>query len=102
MTRVLITAGAEVWVSDVDAAALAPGSVIGPRIDRVFEAEARARGITADSARDGHAAGTALGRLSDPGDIASMAVFPASDGARMASGQVLTVDGFTITPDPEV
>ncbi len=47
-------------------------------------------------------AGTAPGRLSDPGDIADMAVFLASDGARMVSGQVLTVDGFTINPDPKV
>ena len=31
-----------------------------------------------------------------------MAVFLASDGARMVSGQVMTVDAFTINPDPKV
>ncbi|OYX45544.1 MAG: 3-oxoacyl-[acyl-carrier-protein] reductase [Rhodobacterales bacterium 32-67-9] len=86
----------------IRANAIAPGSVTGPRIDRVFEAEAAAKGMTYDQIRDGYAAGTALGRLTDPGDVASMAVFLASDGARMVSGQVLIVDGFTINPDPKV
>jgi hypothetical protein len=35
-----------------------------------------------------HASGTALGRLTDPEDVAHMALFLAGDGARMVSGQV--------------
>ena len=31
-----------------------------------------------------------------------MAVFLASDGARLVTGQAITVDGFTINPDPQV
>ena len=96
------TVAMELGPFGIRANAIAPGSVTGPRIDRVFEAEAAAKGMTYDQIRDGYAAGTALGRLADPGDIASMAVFLASDGARMVSGQVLTVDGFTINPDPKV
>ena len=96
------TVAMELGPFGIRANAIAPGSVTGPRIDRVFEAEAKAKGMTYDQIRDGYAAGTALGRLADPGDIASMAVFLASDGARMVSGQVLTVDGFTINPDPKV
>ncbi|WP_347313536.1 SDR family oxidoreductase [Defluviimonas sp. SAOS-178_SWC] len=96
------TVAMELGPFGIRANAIAPGSVTGPRIDRVFEAEARAKGMTTEAVRDGYAAGTALGRLSDPEDIANMAVFLASDGARMVSGQVLTVDGFTINPDPKV
>ena len=96
------TVAMELGPHGIRANAIAPGSVTGPRIDRVFEAEAAAKGMTYGQVRDGYAAGTALGRLSDPEDIANMAVFLASDAARMVSGQVLTVDGFTINPDPKV
>jgi NAD(P)-dependent dehydrogenase (short-subunit alcohol dehydrogenase family) len=82
--------------------ALLPGSVNGPRIDQVFAAEAAAKGMTPQAVREGYAAGTALGRLVDADDVAAMAVFLASDGARMISGQTLTIDGFTINPDPQV
>ncbi len=96
------TVAMELGPHGIRANAIAPGSVTGPRIDRVFEAEAAAKGMSYEQVRDGYAAGTALGRLSDPEDIANMAVFLASDAARMISGQVMTVDGFTINPDPKV
>ncbi len=96
------TVAMELGPHGIRANAIAPGSVTGPRIDRVFHAEAAAKGMTYEQVRDGYAAGTALGQLSDPEDIANMAVFLASDAARMVSGQVLTVDGFTINPDPKV
>lgn len=82
--------------------AILPGSVNGPRIDRVFADEAAAKGMTSDAVRRGYAEGTALQSLVDASDIADMAVFLASVGARMVSGQTLTVDGFTINPDPKV
>lgn len=84
----------------VRANAICPGSVNGPRIDRVIEAEATAKGMTADAVRQGYAAGTALKRLSDPADVADMALFLASDGAKMITGQALAVDGFTYNVDP--
>ncbi len=86
----------------IRANALAPGAVTGPRMDRVIAAEADAKGMTCEAVREGYAGGTALGSLVDPEDIASMAVFLASDAARMVSGQVVAVDGFTINPDPKV
>ncbi|MCB2153162.1 MAG: SDR family oxidoreductase, partial [Rhodobacteraceae bacterium] len=96
------TAAMELGPFGIRANAICPGSVNGPRIDRVFEAEAAAKGMTPEAVRAGYAAGTALGSLVDAEDIASMAVFLASDGARMVSGQVMTVDAFTINPDPKV
>jgi NAD(P)-dependent dehydrogenase (short-subunit alcohol dehydrogenase family) len=35
-------------------------------------------------------------------DIANMAVFLASDGARFVSGQIIAVDGHTENPDPKI
>jgi NAD(P)-dependent dehydrogenase (short-subunit alcohol dehydrogenase family) len=96
------TVAMELGPFGIRANAIAPGSVTGPRIDKVIAAEAAAKGMTYEQVRDGYASGTALGQLSDPEDIANMAVFLASDAARMVSGQVLTVDGFTINPDPKV
>jgi NAD(P)-dependent dehydrogenase (short-subunit alcohol dehydrogenase family) len=82
--------------------AILPGSVNGPRIDKVFADEAAAKGMTPEAVRKGYAQGTALQSLVDADDIANMAVFLASDGARLVSGQTITVDGFTINPDPQV
>ncbi len=94
------TVAMELGPFGIRANAICPGSVNGPRIDRVIDAEAAQKGTTPEAIRQGYASGTALGRLSDPEDVAAMAVFLASDGARMVSGQAMTVDGFTINPDP--
>jgi NAD(P)-dependent dehydrogenase (short-subunit alcohol dehydrogenase family) len=94
------TVAMELGPKGIRANAICPGSVNGPRIDRVIAAEAEAKGMTAEAVRSGYAAGTALGRLSDPEDVAAMAVFLASPAARMISGQAIAVDGFTINPDP--
>ena len=80
--------------------AICPGSVNGPRIDRVIEAEAVAKGMTPEAVRHGYAAGTAMKRLTDAEDVAGMALFLASDGARMVAGQALAVDGMTYNVDP--
>ena len=71
-------------------------------MDAVITAEARTKGISETAVRTGYASGTALGQMSEAKDIAAVAVFLASDGARMISGQALPVDGFTINPDPKV
>ena len=94
------TVAMELGPHGIRANAICPGSVNGARIDKVIEAEAAAKGMSPQAVRQGYASGTALGRLSDPEDVAAMAVFLASAGARMVSGQALTVDGFTINPDP--
>lgn len=86
----------------IRANAILPGSVKGPRIDRVFEAEAAQKGMTVEAVREGYAAGTALRSLVDPEDVAEMAVFLASPAAKMVTGQAIAVDGFTINPDPQV
>ena len=94
------TVAMELGPFGIRANAICPGSVNGPRIDRVIEAEAQAKGMTPDAVREGYASGTALKHLSDPEDVAAMAVFLASPAARMVSGQALAVDGMTYNVDP--
>lgn len=94
------TIAMELGPRGIRANAICPGSVNGPRIDRVIAAEAAAKGMSPAAVRQGYAAGTALRRLSDPEDVAAMAVFLASPAARMMSGQAIALDGFTINPDP--
>jgi len=94
------TVAMELGPHGIRANAICPGSVNGPRIDRVIEAEAEAKGMTPDAVRQGYASGTAMKRLTDPEDQADMAVYLASDGARMVSGQALAVDGMTYNVDP--
>ncbi len=94
------TVAMELGPHGIRANAICPGSVNGPRIDRVIDAEAAAKGMTPKAVRDGYASGTAMKRLTDPEDVADMAVYLASDGARMVSGQALAVDGMTYNVDP--
>jgi len=86
----------------IRANAIAPGCVEGPRIDGVIEREARAKGTTPDVIRAGYEAGVSMRSFVTAQDIANMAVFLASDGARLVSGQVIAVDGHTENPDPKV
>lgn len=94
------TVAMELGPHGIRANAICPGSVNGPRIDRVIEAEAAAKGMTPDAVRQAYASGTALKRLTDADDVAEMALFLASDAARMVSGQALAVDGMTYNVDP--
>ncbi len=94
------TVAMELGPFGIRANAICPGSVNGPRIDRVIDAEAAAKGMTPDAVRQGYASGTALKRLTDPEDVADMALFLASPRARMISGQAMAVDGMTYNVDP--
>lgn len=81
---------------------ICPGAVEGPRMEGVLAREANAKGMTRDQVYNGYAAGTSMGRFVEGRDIADMAVFLASDAARLVSGQVIAVDGHTVNPDPKI
>ncbi|WP_170773924.1 SDR family oxidoreductase [Ruegeria conchae] len=81
---------------------ICPGSVEGPRMEGVLQREAVAKGMTRDQVYNGYASGTSMGRFVEGRDIANMAVFLASDAARLVSGQVIAVDGHTVNPDPKL
>lgn len=82
--------------------AICPGSVEGPRMERVLNAEAAQKGLTRDQVYHGYAAGTAMQSWVTAEDVAATAVFLASDGARLVSGQVISVDGHTFNPHVSV
>jgi NAD(P)-dependent dehydrogenase (short-subunit alcohol dehydrogenase family) len=82
---------------DVTVNAVCPGATRGPRIDRVIENQAEQRGLSFEAAkREVFTDGTALGRLTDPEDVAGMVAYLASDRARNVTGQDLNVDAGTV------
>ncbi|MES0824155.1 SDR family oxidoreductase [Ruegeria sp. SCP11] len=81
---------------------ICPGAVEGPRMEGVLAREAAAKGMSRDQVYAGYASGTSMGRFVEGHDIANMAVFLASDAARLVSGQVIAVDGHTVNPDPKI
>ncbi len=96
------TTAMELGPFGIRANAICPGAVEGDRMEGVLEREAAAKGMTRDQVYAGYAAGTSMRSFVQPDDIADMALFLGSDGARMVSGQVIAVDGHTENPDPKV
>jgi NAD(P)-dependent dehydrogenase (short-subunit alcohol dehydrogenase family) len=77
--------------------AICPGSVDGPRMRGVIEAEARARGLTSADVELQYTDGQSIHRFVQPTEIADLCRFLASPGAVMISGQAIAVDGHTET-----
>jgi NAD(P)-dependent dehydrogenase (short-subunit alcohol dehydrogenase family) len=102
MIGLMKTLAMELGPFGIRANAICPGAVEGPRMEGVLEREASAKGMTRDQVYEGYAAGTSMRAFVTAKDIADMAVFLGSDGARMVSGQVISVDGHTENPDPRV
>lgn len=102
MIGLMKTLAMELGPYGIRANAIAPGCVEGPRIDGVIEREAKAKGTTPEIIRAGYEAGVSMRSFVTARDVANMAVFLASDGARLVSGQVIAVDGHTENPDPKV
>jgi len=86
----------------VRANVICPGAVEGARMQGVMEREAAAKGASYQHIYDGYASGTSMRSLVTAEDVANMAVFLCSTGARLVSGQVIAVDGHTENPDPKV
>ena len=75
--------------------AICPGSVSGPRMDRVIAAEAKTRNLSDKQIYDQLVSQTSLKTFVEVEDIAQMALFVCSDRGAKISGQTLTVDGHT-------
>lgn len=75
---------------------VSPGFVAGPRIDWVIEAQAKARGITADDVRREFEAESPMGRLTEPEDVARAVVFLASPDAAGMTGVDLNVNSGAV------
>jgi NAD(P)-dependent dehydrogenase (short-subunit alcohol dehydrogenase family) len=81
----------------VRANAVAPGSVEGPRMGRVIEAEAAQRGVPAEVVEQEYVAAQSIPRFVRASEIADACAFLASPQAAMVNGQVIAVDGHTET-----
>ncbi len=73
----------ELGAYGIRANAVAPGTILSPRMDAVFTDEQRAA----------NAANTPLGRMGSTSDIASAALFMSSDMSAYITGRTLVVDG---------
>ena len=76
---------------DLTVNAIAPGAVAGDRIDRVIQGQADVRGVDVERMRKSFVERSPLQRMSTASDIASLAAFLSSDGARNISGQCIPV-----------
>ncbi|MEE8536039.1 MAG: SDR family oxidoreductase [Kiloniellales bacterium] len=75
--------------------AICPGSVDGPRMDRVIAAQAAAIGTSDQEVRETYTRQTSLRTFVDAEDIANMVLFLCGPGGARISGQALAVDGHT-------
>jgi NAD(P)-dependent dehydrogenase (short-subunit alcohol dehydrogenase family) len=91
------TLAMELGGEEIRVNAICPGSVAGPRIETVIQRDALERGKTADEIRKLYTHQTSLKRFIEPEEVASMAVFLASDLGKSISGQTLSIDGHTET-----
>lgn len=87
----------ELGDDDVTVNAVCPGATRGDRIDRVIEAQAEQRGVSFEEAKESVFTGdTALGRLTEPDDVARTVAHLASEDARNVTAQDINVDAGTV------
>lgn len=75
---------------------LAPGYHATPRLEELFESKAVLLGISPDEARKEFIKETLVGKLGNPDDLASLAVWLLSSRSRFITGQTIAVDGGMI------
>lgn len=80
--------------------AICPGAVEGPRMDRIVQKEAEARGLSQEEVRDLYVKGVSMRTWVTAEDVANAIGFLASDAGKRISGQILSVDGHTETLSP--
>ncbi len=85
----------ELGPSNIRVNAICPGSVAGPRIDRVIAGDAAQRGIPESEIRDVYLRQSSMREFIKAEDVANMAVYLASGLGAAVSGQALGVDGHT-------
>jgi len=90
------TAAQQLAQHDINVNAICPGVTRTALGERNLVVRAQEQGISVEEARARHYAHIPIGRANEPEDIAAMAVFLASPGARNITGQAYNVDGGLI------
>jgi len=75
--------------------ALCPGSVEGPRIERVIKADAAARGLTPEEVEREYKSQSSMRVFATNEDIVAMIDFLTSPAGARISGQAIAIDGHT-------
>ena len=89
------TLAMELGPEGIRANAICPGSVEGPRIDRVIAADAAARGLSVAEVEAEYKRQISLRTFVTAQDIAEMVVYLTSPAGMRISGQALSIDGHT-------
>jgi NAD(P)-dependent dehydrogenase (short-subunit alcohol dehydrogenase family) len=87
---------AEVGRSGITVNAVCPGTVDTPLLDEpggVWETMAAARGISVERARERAPRAAPIGRMVEPGEVASMIAYLCSDAAAAISGAAINITG---------
>ena len=90
------TLAAELGPDGIRSNAILPGPVAGPRIDRVIQAKADARGVPFEQMRETYLDMTAMRAFVEAEDVARMVLYLISDAGRLISGQAISVDADTL------
>jgi len=90
------TAAQQLGKHNINVNAICPGVTRTPLGERNLVVRAQEMGVDLEEARKRHVAPIPIGRANEPEDIAAMAVFLASPGARNITGQAYNVDGGLI------
>lgn len=91
------TAAQQLARHNLNVNAICPGVTMTEMVTRLVTQRAEKEGISVDEARAAAVKPIPLRRANDPADIAAMAVFLASPGARNVTGQCYNVDGGLVT-----
>ena len=91
------TAAQQLGRHDITVNAICPGITRTPIVDEIISTRSKDRNLSETEVMRDFAKDIPLERINEPEDIAAMAVFLASPGARNVTGQCYNVDGGLIT-----
>jgi NAD(P)-dependent dehydrogenase (short-subunit alcohol dehydrogenase family) len=96
------TLAMELGPHNIRANAICPCAVNGPRIETMFEKEAKITGLPLEAIRNSYQIQNSMRTFIDTDEIADLAAYLASHSARRISGQEIAVDGNAETLRPPI